>query len=122
MVYNITIASFIIILNLIRFVGFLRTGTYKYMLIHQLIIHHMICFQADDLLFCYRWLLLEMKREFAFDDALRMLEVMWSSLPPAPPQKELALFEQEFMRSPPVPSPRPKENAYTKVCTKLRLS
>ncbi|XP_073988072.1 TBC1 domain family member 25 [Rhodnius prolixus] len=77
-------------------------------------------YQADDLLFCYRWLLLEMKREFAFDDALRMLEVMWSSLPPAPPQKELALFEQEFMRSPPVPSPRPKENAYTKICALRR--
>lgn len=27
--------------------------------------------QADDLLFCYRWLLLEMKREFAFEDSLR---------------------------------------------------
>uniref|UniRef100_A0A8C4U420 Rab-GAP TBC domain-containing protein n=1 Tax=Falco tinnunculus TaxID=100819 RepID=A0A8C4U420_FALTI len=27
---------------------------------------------AHDLLFCYRWLLLELKREFAFDDALRV--------------------------------------------------
>lgn len=76
--------------------------------------------QADDLLFCYRWLLLEMKREFAFDDALRMLEVMWSSLPPDPPDMELKLFEQEFMKSPPVTSPRPKENAYTKVCALRR--
>ncbi|XP_072026387.1 LOW QUALITY PROTEIN: TBC1 domain family member 25-like [Amphiura filiformis] len=40
---------------------------------------------ADDLYFCYRWLLLELKREFAFSEALRMLEVMWSSLPPNPP-------------------------------------
>ncbi|OXB51543.1 UNVERIFIED_CONTAM: hypothetical protein H355_016240, partial [Colinus virginianus] len=40
---------------------------------------------AHDLLFCYRWLLLELKREFAFDDALRLLEIAWSSLPPAPP-------------------------------------
>uniref|UniRef100_A0A803K0E8 Rab-GAP TBC domain-containing protein n=1 Tax=Xenopus tropicalis TaxID=8364 RepID=A0A803K0E8_XENTR len=46
---------------------------------------------ADDLLFCYRWLLLELKREFAFEDALRMLEVMWSSLPPDPPEKEVEL-------------------------------
>ncbi|XP_053329100.1 TBC1 domain family member 25 [Spea bombifrons] len=46
---------------------------------------------ADDLLFCYRWLLLELKREFAFDDALRMLEVTWSSLPPDPPEKEVEL-------------------------------
>ena len=29
--------------------------------------------QADDLLFCYRWLLLEMKREFAFEDSLQVL-------------------------------------------------
>ncbi|XP_071454202.1 uncharacterized protein [Hetaerina americana] len=50
--------------------------------------------QADDLLFCYRWLLLEMKREFAFEDALRMLEVLWSSLPPNPPQPSgLQLYE-----------------------------
>ncbi|XP_072776476.1 TBC1 domain family member 25 [Taeniopygia guttata] len=40
---------------------------------------------AHDLLFCYRWLLLELKREFAFEDALTVLEVTWSSLPPAPP-------------------------------------
>ncbi|XP_031467341.1 TBC1 domain family member 25 [Phasianus colchicus] len=40
---------------------------------------------AHDLLFCYRWLLLELKREFAFEDALRVLEITWSSLPPAPP-------------------------------------
>lgn len=39
---------------------------------------------ATDLIFCYRWLLLELKREFAFDDALHMLEVLWSSLPPSP--------------------------------------
>lgn len=70
--------------------------------------------QADDLLFCYRWLLLEMKREFAFDDALRMLEVMWSSLPPSPPTDELPLFQTQFEPTPQVPSPRPKENAYTK--------
>lgn len=61
-----------------------------------------------------------MKREFAFDDALRMLEVMWSSLPPAPPDKELMLFEQEFCGTPPPPSPRPRENAYTKICALRR--
>lgn len=46
---------------------------------------------ADNMYFCYRWLLLEMKREFDFNDALRVLEVMWSSLPPQPPKNELLL-------------------------------
>lgn len=87
--------------------------------------------QADDLLFCYRWLLLEMKREFAFEDSLQMLEVLWSSLPIEPPVKELALFEKEF--TPPsidVPPPKspsiimrtPRENAYTKICELRRQS
>lgn len=71
---------------------------------------------ADDLLFCYRWLLLELKREFAFDDALRMLEVLWSSLPPAPPKEDLPLFEREFSsQSPQSPRVMAKENPYTKV-------
>lgn len=61
-----------------------------------------------------------MKREFAFDDALRMLEVMWSSLPPCPPETELPLFDLEFCGTPPPPSPRPRENAYTKVCALRR--
>ncbi|KAI5613991.1 TBC1 domain family member 25 [Silurus asotus] len=51
---------------------------------------------ADDLFFCYRWLLLELKREFAFDDALRMLEVTWSSLPPDPPETEVELLGLPF--------------------------
>lgn len=47
---------------------------------------------ADDLFFCYRWLLLELKREFAFEDALRMLEITWSSLPPDPPETQVELL------------------------------
>lgn len=87
--------------------------------------------QADDLLFCYRWLLLEMKREFAFDDALRMLEVLWASLPQKTPTIELTLKEKEFNPSievdddPPPLSPlikAPRENAYTKVCAIRRQS
>ncbi|KAI8428058.1 hypothetical protein MSG28_002346 [Choristoneura fumiferana] len=87
--------------------------------------------QADDLLFCYRWLLLEMKREFAFEDALRMLEVLWASLPHKTPHSELSLQEREFDSSleadedPPPLSPlikAPRENAYTKVCAIRRQS
>ncbi len=51
---------------------------------------------AHDMFFCYRWLLLELKREFPFDDALLMLEVMWSSLPPDPPEEELALADPSY--------------------------
>ncbi|CAM4947251.1 unnamed protein product [Rotaria socialis] len=36
---------------------------------------------AVNLYFTYRWLLLECKREFPFNDALRVLEVMWATLP-----------------------------------------
>ncbi|GBP76685.1 TBC1 domain family member 25 [Eumeta japonica] len=88
--------------------------------------------QADDLLFCYRWLLLEMKREFAFDDALRMLEVLWASLPQKAPSPDLLLKEKEFDPTldieegePPPLSPlikAPRENAYTKVCAIRRQS
>lgn len=67
-----------------------------------------------------------MKREFAFEDSLRMLEVLWSSLPAQPPEKELKLFETRFYpqvnATPPV-SPlikTPRENAYTKVCALRR--
>ncbi|KAM6925388.1 TBC1 domain family member 25 [Xenentodon cancila] len=54
---------------------------------------------ADDLFFCYRWLLLELKREFVFDDALRMLEVTWSSLPPDPPETEVELVGPQLEAS-----------------------
>ncbi|RZC42131.1 TBC1 domain family member 25 [Asbolus verrucosus] len=90
---------------------------YNYLKLHQ----------ADDLLFCYRWLLLEMKREFAFEDSLRMLEVLWSSLPADPPEKELKLYDLQFQpvaATPPI-SPllkTPRENAYTKVCALRRQS
>jgi len=73
---------------------------------------------ADDLLFCYRWLLLEMKREFAFENALKALEVSWSSLPPATADTKVELWEVRFS---PVRSPstmelaKPCETPYGKV-------
>lgn len=48
---------------------------------------------AHELLFCYRWILLELKREFALDDALQALEVLWSSIPPVYVQ-DLPMFEE----------------------------
>ena len=51
---------------------------------------------AGDMFFCYRWLLLEMKREFPFSDALYVLEVMWATLPPNPPKRELDLVDPDY--------------------------
>ncbi|EDV25420.1 uncharacterized protein TRIADDRAFT_55495 [Trichoplax adhaerens] len=36
---------------------------------------------AGDMFFCYRWILLDLKREFSFNDALRLYEIIWSTLP-----------------------------------------
>src|SRR3569832_527555 len=35
---------------------------------------------TDYLLFCYRWFLLDLKREFEFEDSLLLMEVMWASM------------------------------------------
>ena len=51
---------------------------------------------AHGLLFCYRWLLLELKREFPFDDSLHMLDVLWSSLPPDYPDGQLQLVDPAY--------------------------
>ena len=37
---------------------------------------------AENLFFCYRMLLLDLKREFPFEEALGVLECVWSSIPP----------------------------------------
>lgn len=55
---------------------------------------------AHELLFCYRWILLELKREFPFDDTLRMLEVLWSSIPTLDINTSLRLFDDNFLYIP----------------------
>nr|XP_042906763.1 TBC1 domain family member 25 isoform X2 [Parasteatoda tepidariorum] len=52
--------------------------------------------EALDLLFCYRWLLLELKREFPYNDMLNMMEIVWASLPPRPPHNELDIYDVKF--------------------------
>ena len=37
---------------------------------------------AEDMFFCYRWLLLDLKREFQFTDSLNIMEVIWSTTSP----------------------------------------
>jgi len=52
---------------------------------------------ADHILFVYRWLLLECKREFAFIESLRVFEIMWSTLKTIEIDNidELCLFEDD---------------------------
>ncbi|KAH3818719.1 TBC1 domain family member 25-like [Dreissena polymorpha] len=82
---------------------------------------------AEDLFFCYRWLLLEMKREFPFEEALYMLEVMWSTLPADPPEHELPLKDPNYCPSllvsvsPNSPSFSVKTQ-YSRLLAKRRLS
>ena len=65
---------------------------------------------ADDMFFTYRWLLLEMKREFPLDDAMYALEVMWSSLPISPPENDLPLFDPAY-REATIPSSAPANHS-----------
>lgn len=46
--------------------------------------------------YLHRWLLLELKREFPYTEMLNLMEVMWSSLPPRPPDPELKLYKIKF--------------------------
>ncbi|XP_074609212.1 TBC1 domain family member 25-like [Acropora palmata] len=40
---------------------------------------YLMSIEAEDMFFCYRWLLLNLKREFPFDEAVQLLEVIWSA-------------------------------------------
>lgn len=54
---------------------------------------------AHELLFCYRWMLLDLKREFPFEDTLEMLEVLWASIPPTTSAYQ-NLFDDGFLYIP----------------------
>lgn len=52
-------------------------------LVHRMepeLFKYLMNIEADDMFFCYRWLLLDLKREFPFDDAVQLMEVIWSSI------------------------------------------
>jgi hypothetical protein len=42
------------------------------------VVAHFKAIDADDMVFCHRWLLLSFKREFAFGDAIRLFEILCS--------------------------------------------
>ena len=44
--------------------------------------------EVGNMYFCYRMLLLELKREFPFSETLVVMETIWSSIPPDPDDEE----------------------------------
>ena len=44
--------------------------------------------EVGNMYFCYRMLLLELKREFPFSETLTVMETIWSSIPPDPDDEE----------------------------------
>ena len=76
--------------NLTQLLQYYDPEFYTYLRVHG----------AHELLFCYRWILLELKREFPFDDTLHMLEVLWSSMPPMDVNTSLRLFDDHFLYIP----------------------
>lgn len=61
--------------------------------------HYMVDNEIHDLFFTYRWLLLELKREFSFYDSLYMLEIMWSTLPLDSPSSGASLSDVYILNS-----------------------
>ena len=59
--------------------------------------------------FFRRWLLLDLKREFPYDEMLRFLEVLWSTLRPLHLQKGVDLYEVRF------PTPSISQSIRTKI-------
>lgn len=87
---------------------------------------YMVQNSAEDMFFCYRWFLLELKREFPFSDALCVLEVMWATLPHSPPQFELALVDSDYSSrllasSPCSPTSSLQHAMYAKLLTMRRV-
>lgn len=61
---------------------------------------HLQAQQAEHLLFAYRWLLLQLKREFPLDSALNVLEVTWASQPRAELFTPTLLHDELYVANP----------------------
>lgn len=42
---------------------------------------YLVSKDCESLIFCFRWLLIWFKREFSFDDILRLWEILWTRVP-----------------------------------------
>ena len=57
---------------------------------------HLQAQQTDHLLFTFRWLMLQLKREFPLESIPNVFEVLWASTPPSSTPPALQLFDQPF--------------------------
>ncbi|VDN04437.1 unnamed protein product [Thelazia callipaeda] len=51
------------------------------MVVNPKLANYLESHNSDDMYFCFRWVLVAFKREFCFDDILRLWEVLWTDLP-----------------------------------------
>uniref|UniRef100_A0A914ZRZ5 TBC1 domain family member 15 n=4 Tax=Parascaris univalens TaxID=6257 RepID=A0A914ZRZ5_PARUN len=51
------------------------------MVVNPKLANYLESHQSDDMYFCFRWVLVSFKREFSFDDIMKLWEVLWTDLP-----------------------------------------
>ncbi|VDM39880.1 unnamed protein product [Toxocara canis] len=51
------------------------------MVVNPKLANYLESHNSDDMYFCFRWVLMCFKREFCFDDIMRLWEVLWTDLP-----------------------------------------
>ncbi|VDK30118.1 unnamed protein product [Gongylonema pulchrum] len=51
------------------------------MVVNPKLANYLESHNSDDMYFCFRWVLVAFKREFCFEDTMRLWEVLWTDLP-----------------------------------------
>uniref|UniRef100_A0A914UJ48 Rab-GAP TBC domain-containing protein n=1 Tax=Plectus sambesii TaxID=2011161 RepID=A0A914UJ48_9BILA len=51
------------------------------MIVNPRLANYLESHQSDNMYFCFRWVLIQFKREFSFSDIMRLWEVLWTDLP-----------------------------------------
>lgn len=51
------------------------------MVINPKLVNYLESHDSDDMYFCFRWVLVSFKREFCFDDVMKLWEVLWTDRP-----------------------------------------